>query len=248
MLQQTQAARVEPVFRAFVDRFPSPSALATATRADALRAWAGLGYNRRAVRLHDAARSIVLDHGGLVPGEVGSLRSLPGVGSYTAAAVASIAFGVPVAAVDTNARRVVARVIRGIDPGELSPAVLSADAEALLDRRDPGRWNQALMDLGRDHCRPRPRCEGCPLRRVCRFAATGRPPHRADRTQSPFEGSSRQARGKVVALLRGRGSATISQVIELTGLPADRAASAVGALAADGVLEYTRAGRVRLPS
>jgi A/G-specific adenine glycosylase len=119
MLQQTQASRVEPAFVAFCERFPTVEALAAASRADVLRAWAGLGYNRRAVRLHGAAREIVERHGGRVPPSLDVLRTLPGVGPYTASAIASIAFGAPVVAVDTNVRRIVARVAFGAEPDEV---------------------------------------------------------------------------------------------------------------------------------
>ena len=131
MLQQTQAARVEPIFEAFVDLFPDVGALGAASRADVLRAWAGLGYNRRAVALHEAARAIVRDHGGRVPRDVAELRRLPGVGPYTAAAVASIGHGEPVAALDTNVRRICARVVHGVEPDEVSAPRLAADAEGV---------------------------------------------------------------------------------------------------------------------
>ena len=119
MLQQTQAARVKPIFEAFVARFPGVAALAAASRADVLRAWAGLGYNRRAVALHEAARAIVREHRGRVPNDVGALVRLPGMGPYTASAVASIGYGAPVAALDGNVRRVVARAVRGAEPDEV---------------------------------------------------------------------------------------------------------------------------------
>ena len=124
MLQQTQAARVEPIFEAFVARFPRVDALAAASRADVLRAWSGLGYNRRAVALHEAARAVVRDHGGRVPRDVDALVQLPGVGPYTAAAVASIGYGDAVAALDGNVRRVAARAIRGAEPDEVPAADL----------------------------------------------------------------------------------------------------------------------------
>lgn len=121
MLHQTQASRVEPVFAAFVRRWPSARALAAASRAEVVKAWSGLGYNRRAVALHEAARVIVAEHGGRVPRSLGALRRLPGVGPYTAAAVASIAFGEPVPLVDTNVRRVLARAELGVDARTLRP-------------------------------------------------------------------------------------------------------------------------------
>ncbi|MFM8944409.1 MAG: hypothetical protein ACKOI0_04100 [Actinomycetota bacterium] len=165
MLQQTQASRVVPAYRAFLRRFPTIASLARAPRSAVVGAWSGLGYNRRAIALADAARAIVRDHGGRIPRAAADLRTLPGVGPYTAAAVASIAFGEPIAAVDVNVRRVVARARLGADPHALDAATIDAEAARWLDRRDPGSWNQALMDLGREHCRSVPRCDGCPLAR-----------------------------------------------------------------------------------
>jgi A/G-specific adenine glycosylase len=248
MLQQTQVARVEPVFVAFLARFPTPSILAAASRADVLRAWAGLGYNRRAVALHQAARAIVDEHDGRVPSDPEALRRLPGVGPYTSAAVASIAFGAPVAAIDSNVQRIVARVAHGTEPDEVSPGVLAADAGGWVDLRDPRGWNEALMDLGRDRCRPEPRCGACPVRPWCRFAASGRAGRASGRRQAPFEGSARQARGRVLAALRERSTgATLPQLVRTTGIGSDRVAPAAAALVADGLAERTTAGRFQLP-
>ena len=190
MLQQTQAPRVAPVFERFLARFPDVGTLARASRPDVIRAWAGLGYNRRAVALHASAIAIEREHHGEVPGTVDALRTLPGVGPYTAGAVASIAFGAAVPAPDVNVRRVVARVLHGREPQELAAADLAAAAAAFLDREDPGGWNQALMDVGRELCRPSPRCAACPLRRGCRFRAAGAP----GRPARPPAGSVRRLR------------------------------------------------------
>ncbi len=198
MLQQTQAARVAVAYPRFLRRFPTVGSLARASRATVLRAWGDLGYNRRAVTLSEAARVVVGEHGGRFPRETDALDRLPGVGPYTAAAVASLAFGEPVAAVDTNVRRVVARVHLGIEHHDATPAVVAALAGSWVDPRDPASWNQAVMDLGREVCRPRPKCEVCPLARVCRFRATGAQPRPSPRGQGPFEGSTRQVRGSVV--------------------------------------------------
>jgi A/G-specific adenine glycosylase len=243
MLQQTQAPRVVPPYRSFLRRFPHVRALAGARRDDVVRAWGGLGYNRRALALSEAARAIVREHGGEVPADPSLLRALPGVGPYTAAAVASIAFGVPVAAVDTNVRRVVSRVVDGTD--HVSPARARELADAWLDRRDPGGWNQALMDLGREVCRPRPRCDVCPLRRTCHFVALGAAPSSPRSRQGRFEGSMRQARGAVVRTLRERPSAMVAELAPATGLDHQRVEEAVRRLVAEGLLE-TRGGRVRL--
>jgi len=251
MLQQTQAARVAPAFEAFLRAFPTVRRLAAATTADVLRAWSGLGYHRRAVALHATARLLAREHGGRVPRDPAVLRSLPGVGPYTAAAVASIAYGVAVPAVDTNARRVVARAVAGAEPQELSPVRIEELASAWLDADDPGGWNAAVMDLGRTRCRPRaPRCDGCPLEGDCRFRAAGRntTAEAAPATrQRRFEGSTRQVRGAVVAVLRDRPSATRSQLVTATGFAGDRVDAAVRTLARDGVVVEAR-GRVRLPA
>ena len=158
MLQQTQAARVAPAFERFLRDFPTLDVLAEAPRSAVIRAWSGLGYNRRAVRLHQAAREIVARHGGRVPADSEELRGLPGIGPYTASAVAALAHGVPVAAVDVNVARVVARAQLGLEPHLVRRHDVLEAAEAALDRRRPGLWNQALMDLGRELCRPHPRC------------------------------------------------------------------------------------------
>ena len=247
MLQQTQAGRVEPIFEGFVERFPDIRALADAARADVLRAWAGLGYNRRAVALHEAARAIVRDHDGRVPRDVDALIRLPGVGEYTAAAVASIGYGDPVAALDGNVRRVVARAVRGAEPDEVPAADLAKDADAWLAPLAPREWNQALMDVGRLFCRPAPRCEGCPLAPGCRFRGAGRQGRSSGRRQSPFEGSPRQVRGAVVRVLRPVRSASREALAERTGHPSAAIATATATLAAEGIVERTRSGRYRLP-
>ena len=238
MLQQTQASRVEPAFVAFLGRFPDVSALARASRADAVRAWSGLGYNRRAVALQEAARAIVREHAGRVPRDPAALRSLPGVGSYTAGAVASIAFGAVVAALDTNARRIVARVAFGGEPDETTPRTLADEAQAWVDPGAPGDWNQALMDLGREICRPAPRCEVCPLAQWCRFLGAGRTGRPSGRRQPAFEGSRRQARGRIVALLR-EGPVRLVDLPDRAGLDQALAREALDALAREGLVRIT---------
>jgi A/G-specific adenine glycosylase len=233
MLQQTQAARVVPSFEAFVARFPDVGTLARASRSEVVRAWAGLGYHRRAVALHEAARAIVERFGGSVPGDPVSLRTLPGVGPYTAAAVAAIAYGSPVVATDVNVRRVVSRVT-GSERG------LEEAALRLLDRRDPGSWHQAVMDLGREVCRPVPRCEACPLATWCRSRGRAVPRH-TSRRQSPFAGSTREARGRVLAVLRDHGPMGVAGVSRAAGLPAARVTPALDGLVRDGLV--ARRGR-----
>ena len=251
MLQQTQAARVALAFEAFVKRFPTLGALARASRADIVRAWGSLGYNRRAVALSRAARIIDEQHGGRVPDDPEALASFPGIGPYTAAAIASIAFRAPVPALDVNVARVVTRARIGRDGA--GRAEVARAAAAWIDRRDPGGWNQALMDLGREVCRPAPRCDRCPLRRPCRFRRAGAAPGGRSGSQPAFEGSFRQVRGAVVRALRNAAWASVAAVVAETGQPADRVVRAVQALASDGVvsagpaaLAGRPAGRVRL--
>ena len=247
MLQQTQASRVAEAFPAFMERFPDADTLAVASRAEALRAWGGLGYARRAAALQEAARSIVREHGGEVPSDVESLLALPGIGPYTASAVASIAFGVPAAAVDTNVRKVMARLAFGAEPDEVPAPDVAAAAARWLPHEAPGDWNQAVMDLGRDVCRPIPRCDVCPIATACRFRAGGRVPRRSARRQPAFEGSMRQARGGVLRELRGRDrAATIRGIAAALGFPVLRVDLAVDALERDGLVERTGSGRVRL--
>ena len=259
MLQQTQAARVVPAYRSFVARFPTLKALAGTSRRDVLEGWSGLGYNRRAVRLREAARGIVAQHDGVIPSDPAVLATLPGIGPYTAAAVASIAFGVPVPAVDTNVRRVVARAVLGIDGNDAPLREVSRAASAWMGGTDPGIWNQAVMDLGREVCRTVPRCSSCPLRGECAFrrrGLAGRPSPGTDRSQlpaAPFEGSSRQLRGAIVRILVDRPVVTISSLSRATGRPPGSVAEIVGALAAEGLVRAgpvavagSRRGRVRL--
>jgi A/G-specific adenine glycosylase len=254
MLQQTQAVRVAPAFERFMRRFPSVRWLASAPRAEVVRVWAGLGYNRRAVALHEAARRIVRDHRGRIPRDPEVLRALPGIGPYTAAAVAAIGFGVPVPALDVNVRRVVARSSLGVEPSDVPSDGLERAAERWLDREDPAAWHQAVMDLGREVCRPVPRCSECPIASGCRFRPPARPPGGPSRRQGKFEGSFRQVRGRVLARVRDRGPVSLGSLVRDSGEPPARVLAAVRALAADGLIEAGPAalagrprGHVRLP-
>lgn len=262
MLQQTQVSRVVPAWERFMERFPAPAELARASLADAVREWKGLGYNRRAAALWRSAAVLLAEHGGAVPSDPAVLRRLPGVGSYTAAAVAACSFGVPVVAMDTNVRRVVARARLGVEPIDTRPPAIAAAAEAWLDRGDPGAWNQAVMDLGRELCRSLPACASCPLQSGCHFAAgashSGSPPgprRRLVRPQAPFAGSARQLRGRIVDALRETPSLTLGELAARWGEALERVAAAVTGLDRDGLVqadEEARNGRstgcVRLAS
>jgi A/G-specific adenine glycosylase len=253
MLQQTQASRVVEAFPRFLARFPTVEQLAAASRAEVVRAWAGMGYHRRAVALHETARVVMGEHGGRVPSDPATLRTLPGIGPYTAAAVASIAFSVPTPAVDTNVRKVMARVDHGAERDEITGGQAAQSAESWLDRAHPGDWNQALMTMGRRICRTTPRCEICPFAPVCRFRASGRVGRPSAGRQPAFEGSMRQVRGAVVAALRTHPSLSLGRLAALTGQPLERVAAAVTGLVSDGVASAGPAalaggsgGRVRL--
>lgn len=206
MLQQTPVVRVLPVWREWLERWPSPADLAAEPSGAAVRHWGRLGYPRRALRLHAAATAIVADHGGAVPATYDELLSLPGVGTYTAAAVAAFAFGRRETVVDTNIRRVHARLFGG--SALPAPALTAAEmkrAVALLPADDAlsVRWNAAVMELGAVICTARaPVCDACPVRDACAWVAAGRPaPEYVPKGQS-WAGTDRQVRGAIVAVLR----------------------------------------------
>ena len=243
MLQQTQVDRVLPYFAAWIERWPTVRDLARAPLSDVLRAWAGLGYNRRAVHLHRAAVAVVERHGGLVPVEVTALRALPGVGEYTAAAVASFAGELPVAVTDTNIARLLARALRGAaSQRALSPAAIRATAAALCPARgvDARDHNLALMDLGATVCTARgPLCGACPLSASCAWLAAGRPDEAVERASTPpFPGTARFARGRIVDALRGAARLDWAALERL--LPAEHRpnlARYLAALERDGLVE-----------
>ena len=248
MLQQTQASRVVETFPVFLERFPDVGSLAEATREAVLRAWGALGYPRRAVSLQEAARRIVRDHDGCVPSDLSALLDLPGIGPYTAAAVTSIAYGSPVAAIDTNVRKVMARLAFASEPDEVADGDVAEAASRWLAHEAPGDWNQAVMNLGRQVCRPTPRCDACPLAGACAFRARGRVGRRSGRPQPAFAGSMREARGGVLRELRRRDRpATIGTIAAALDLPKSRVDLAVDALERDGLVRRTGSGRVALP-
>ena len=246
MLQQTQAARVVAPFEAFIARFPDVAALAASRRSDVVRAWGRLGYPRRAVSLHRAARLVVDEHGGRLPRDVETLRTLPGIGPYTANAIAAIAYGRAVPSLETNVRRITARTSFAAEPDEVSVAELATAAQAWIPARRVAAWTQALMDLGRDVCRPlRPACDVCPLASACAFREAGRVGRRSSRPQPRFEGSVRQARGRILAEAREARSVPVDDLAAKLGVPPARADEALAGLARDGLVVVAR-GRVRL--
>ena len=207
MLQQTPVARVLPVHEAWLDRWPTPDGLAVDPPGEAVRAWGRLGYPRRALRLHAAAQAIVERHAGAVPPDLESLRALPGIGDYTAAAIAVFAFGRRHAVLDTNVRRVLARVRGGHELP--APHITRAErlaAEDLLPSDDAtaATWSVALMELGALVCTAAsPRCEACPVREVCGWRAAGYPAYDGPpRRAQAWAGTDRQCRGRLLAMLR----------------------------------------------
>ncbi len=253
MAQQTQLSRVVPAYGRFLDRFPTPNACAAAPLGEVLRAWQGLGYNRRARNLHRAAQVVAIEHSGRIPSDLAGLLALPGVGSYTARAVLAFAFEADVGVVDTNAGRVVARAVAG-------RPVRPREAQGLVDAMvPPGRgWHfgQALLDLGAGVCVSRtPRCTDCPVRRRCRWSASGRTGEDpavgsagVSAPQGRFAGSDREGRGRLVDALRSRSvpPGAAASVIGWADDP-ERVARVVADLVAEGLVVVDMAGELRLP-
>ncbi|MCC3281670.1 MULTISPECIES: A/G-specific adenine glycosylase [Arthrobacter] len=273
MLQQTPVVRVLPVWHEWMERWPEPAALAAEPSGEAVRAWGRLGYPRRALRLHAAAAAITEVHGGKVPDTHAALLTLPGVGDYTAAAVASFAFGRRETVVDTNIRRVHARLITGNAlPSQSLTAAEMRLADSLLPDADAEAvaWNASVMELGAMVCTARsPRCEECPVLSNCAWVQAGRPePHYIPKGQA-WHGTDRQVRGAMMAVLRQAEGPVLRELlltgpVDLGAPAADSSLSPLGALHAlsapqeqleralagllrDGLAELSDAG-VRLPA
>lgn len=254
MLQQTQVARVEPRWRAFLDAFPTPADCAAASPGDVVRMWDGLGYNRRALNLHRAAVVITDEHGGRVPASLPALVALPGVGPYTARAVLAFAHEADGHGVlDTNVARVLARAVSGRC---LRASEAQRIADALVPASRAWLWNQSIMELGALVCtKRRPKCEVCPIASSCTWRNAGGPdgPDPAagtagsSRRQSTFEGSDRQGRGRLVAALR-TGPIEVERIADAAGYAddPDRAGRIADGLVADGLAEYAD-GAMALP-
>jgi A/G-specific adenine glycosylase len=250
MLQQTPVARVLPAYLAWTARWPTPAALAASPAGEAVRAWDRLGYPRRALRLHECARVLVAEHAGAVPSDVDALLALPGVGAYTARAVAAFAYGQRVPVVDTNVRRVVARAVAGAaEPGPPSTARDLAAVSALLPDVDAPRFSVALMELGALVCTARsPRCPVCPLRSVCAWRGAGCPPYEgpARRAQS-FAGTDRQVRGLLMAVLRASSDPVPAARLDAVWPDPVQRARALDGLVADGLVDPVAEGMYALP-
>jgi A/G-specific adenine glycosylase len=244
MLQQTPVDRVLPVWQDWLERWPNAAALAQASQADALRAWGRLGYPRRAIRLHAAARAIVAEFSGEVPDTYEELRRLPGVGDYTAAAVLAFAFGQRSVVLDVNIRRVFRRAIEGAEhPTPATTAAERALAESLLPRRhdSAARWSAAVMELGALVCTSRsPRCGDCPIAKDCNWLKAGRPAGERPRQQAKFTGSDRQVRGLIMAALRESHTAVPS--VEHIWPDETQRQRALGGLVSDGLIIETTKG------
>ena len=251
MLQQTPVARVVPVWTAWLDRWPVPASLAGAPAGDAVRAWGRLGYPRRALRLHATASALVTRHGGEVPADLTALSALPGIGAYTARAVAAFAFGQRQPVVDTNVRRLVARAVRGQADG--GPATTAADlvaVEALLptDRDRAARASAAFMELGALVCTARaPACGLCPLRRRCRWHLAGRPAGPGPRRTQRYAGTDRQVRGLLLAVAREAPGPVSRRALDMVWPDAEQRQRALDGLLTDGLVVRVGRGRYALP-
>jgi A/G-specific adenine glycosylase len=252
MLQQTPVARVEPAWRDWLTRWPSPAALAAATPAEVIRAWGKLGYPRRALRLREAAVAVVERHGGVVPSEVAVLEALPGVGTYTARAVACFGYGSPQAVVDTNVRRVVARLVHGRAEAGNARATDLADIAALAppEPERAVRFSVAVMELGALVCvAGTPRCGVCPVRERCAWQLAGRPPHAGPpRRVQKFAGTDRQVRGRLLDVLRAAHAPVAAPELDAAWDDAAQRSRCLDSLLTDGLVEQTRDGRFTLPN
>ena len=241
MLQQTPVARVLPVYEAWMERWPTPAALAAAPVGEAIRAWGRLGYPRRATRLHAAATVLVDEHDGTVPDSYDALRALPGVGDYTASAVLAFAFGRRQAVLDTNVRRVLARVVTGVEfPPNAVTTAEKAVAVGLLPADEPtaATWSVALMELGALVCTAAsPACGTCPLRARCAWHLAGHPAYDGPpRRGQAWEGTDRQCRGRLMALAREADGAVPRRAMERAWPEPGQRARCLASLVADGLL------------
>jgi A/G-specific adenine glycosylase len=252
MLQQTPVARVEPVWQDWMARWPTPAALALVSPADVIRAWGKLGYPRRALRLREAAVAVVERHDGVVPEDVVALEALPGVGTYTARAVACFGYGRPQPVVDTNVRRVVARLVHGRAEAGNARAADLADIAALTppDPARATRFSVAAMELGALVCvAGTPRCGACPVRDRCAWVLAGSPPHDGPpRRVQKFAGTDRQVRGRLLDVLRAAHEPVPAAVLDDAWVDAVQRSRCLDSLLTDGLVEQTDDGRFTLPA
>ena len=249
MLQQTPVARVLPVFESWMTTWPTPTALAAAPSGEAVRAWGRLGYPRRALRLHAAATAIVDQHGGEVPSGYDDLIALPGVGDYTASAIASFAFGARHPVLDTNVRRVLARAVSGAEfPAASVTKAERALADSLVPDEQPATWAVAVMELGALVCTAAsPRCGSCPISDRCAWNTAGRPAYDGPpRRGQAWAGTDRQARGRLMAVLRDAEGSVARPRLDAAWSDAVQRERALQSLLVDGLVVETD-GRYALP-
>ncbi|MEU4691716.1 A/G-specific adenine glycosylase [Actinoplanes sp. NPDC023714] len=242
MLQQTPVVRVEPAWRSWMTRWPTPAALAADPVSEAIRMWGRLGYPRRAMRLHACAAAIVERHGGRVPDDLDQLLALPGVGTYTARAVATFAYGQRHPVVDTNVRRVVCRAVEG--KPDAGPATTAADLTAMeellpADVPTAARASIAFMELGAIVCTARsPKCADCPFEAVCAWRATGLAlPEGPSRKPQRYAGTDRQVRGLILEVLRHATGPVPRRRLDLVWSDEVQRARALSGLVEDGLVE-----------
>ena len=252
MLQQTPVARVEPVWAAWLRRWPTPAELAAEAPGEAVRAWGRLGYPRRALRLHAAAVAISERFGGQVPATEAELLTLPGVGTYTARAVACFGYGQAHPVVDTNVRRVVARLLHGRAEAGNARAADLADIAALTptDPERATRFSVAVMELGALVCiAGTPRCGACPVRQRCAWRLAGCPAHDGPpRRVQKFAGTDRQVRGRLLDVLRAAPGPVAAAELDAVWDDAVQRSRCLDSLLTDGLVEQTADGLFTLPS
>jgi A/G-specific adenine glycosylase len=252
MLQQTPVSRVLPVYEQWLARWPRPADLAAESPGEAVRAWGRLGYPRRALRLHGAAVAITERHAGDVPADHAQLLALPGIGEYTAAAVASFAYGQRHAVLDTNVRRVFARAVTGVRyPPNATTAAERKLARALLpeDEKVAARWAAASMELGALVCTARNEtCHRCPIAAGCAWRLAGKPEHDGPaRRGQTYAGTDRQVRGKLLAVLREAHTPVAQAELDRVWHEPVQRARALDGLVSDGLVEPLAGGLYRLP-
>jgi A/G-specific adenine glycosylase len=252
MLQQTPVSRVLPAYQAWLARWPTPAALAADAPGEAVRQWGRLGYPRRALRLHQVAVIVTEKYGGQLPSAHEELLALPGIGAYTAAAVAVFAFGRRHAVLDTNVRRVLARVESGREfPGPAPSVAEYRLAESLLPPDDAvaARWSVAVMELGALTCTAAaPRCDQCPVAQWCAWLAAGRPAAEVRPVGQTYEGTDRQCRGRLLAVLRDSREPVTQDRLDAAWPEHVQRARALDGLVADGLVDPLPDGRFALPA
>ncbi len=239
MLQQTPVNRVLPKWLEWMERWPDPAALAAAKKSDVISAWGRLGYPRRALRLYEAAQVIARDHDNIVPREIEVLRSLPGVGEYTAAAISSFAFGDSALVLDINIRRFFSRVYDGIETPSSSPSQYERRIRAELIPQEGAKWAAATMEFGALICTSRsPLCEECPVKRSCAWRKAGYPTSEVKSKTQGWHGTDRKCRGTIVQSLRENKKLS-KRALQKLWSDDDQIEKAIKTLLADGLIETT---------